>query len=85
MPRSYLTLSRRRGDLVKLLASAVDQWFRYYEVRHDDHVWKVLRNAALYLYKDGYRSDGDLATLLIGTFVRMVSTKINASASATVH
>lgn len=72
-------------DLVKVLASAVDQWFRYYEVQHDDHVWNVLHNAALDLYKDGYRSEGDLATLLIGAFVGVASTKINASASATVH
>jgi hypothetical protein len=72
-------------DLVKVLATAVDQWFRYCEVDHDEHVWNVLRNAALDLYKDGYRSEGDLATLLIGTVVGMASTKSNASASATVH
>lgn len=72
-------------DLVLLLASAVDQWFRYYEVEHDHHVWDVLCNAAIDFYNDGYRSEDDLATLLIGTFVGVASTKINASSSATVH
>lgn len=72
-------------ELVLLLASAVDQWFRYYEVENDNHVRDVLCNAALDLYKDGYRSEGDLATLLIGAFVGVASTKINPSISATVH
>jgi hypothetical protein len=72
-------------DLVKVLASAVDQWFRYYDVDQDDHVWNVLWKAAFDLYKDGYRSEDDLATLLIGTFVGLASTKVNAPSSATVH
>lgn len=72
-------------DLVLLLANAADQWFLYYAVEHDDRVRDVLCNAALDFYKDGYRSEDDLATLLIGTFVGVASTKINASSSATVH
>ncbi len=32
----------REKDLVLLLASAVDQWFRYYEVENDHHVRDVL-------------------------------------------
>lgn len=63
----------REKDLVLLLASAVDQWFRYYEVENDHHVRDVLCNAALDLYKDGYRSEGDLATLRTGTRVGLVS------------
>ncbi|MFP3547319.1 hypothetical protein SB748_28315 [Rhizobium sp. SIMBA_035] len=72
-------------DLVKVLGSAVDQWFRYYEVENVHHVRNVLCNTALDLYKDGYRSEGDLATLLIGTFVGIASTKINAPSSLTIH
>ncbi|TAX22738.1 hypothetical protein ELI02_33840 [Rhizobium leguminosarum] len=72
-------------DLVLLLANAVDQWFRYYAVEHDDRVRDVLCNAGLDFYKAGYRSEDDLATLLIGTFVGLASTKINTPASATVH
>ncbi|NLS07955.1 hypothetical protein HGP14_32530 [Rhizobium sp. P32RR-XVIII] len=72
-------------DAMKMLSRAVQRWHRDYEVKHDDHASHVVRHAVIALFNDGYRSEGDIATLLIGTYVGLSSTKVNALTSSSVH
>lgn len=69
----------------KMLSRAVQRWYRYYEVEQDDRASHVLRHAAITLFNDGYRSEDDIATMLIGTYVGLNSTKVNALTSSSVH
>lgn len=72
-------------DAMKMLSRAVQRWFRNYEVEHDDHASHVPRYAAIALFNDGYRSEGDIATMLIGTYVGLSSKKVNALTSSIVR
>jgi hypothetical protein len=62
------------------------------ESRAESHLFKHSqckimsdRNAALNLYRDGYRTIDDIATVLIGTYVGLSATRINAPTSEAVH
>jgi hypothetical protein len=45
----------------------------------------VLRTAATNRYNEGYRTADDIAAVLIGTYVGIYSTNVNAPTSASVH
>ncbi|NKN09527.1 hypothetical protein [Rhizobium laguerreae] len=74
-----------REQLTQMLSRAVHRWFRYYGLERDNYASQVLCNAALEFYNEGYRSEDDIATILIGTYVGVDATKINAPTSAAVH
>lgn len=69
----------------RMMSEAVHAWHRFYKVSVDDQASEVLCNAAVDLYNQGYQTAGDIATVLIETYVGIPSTKINAPASASVH
>ncbi|MGZ2461781.1 hypothetical protein [Rhizobium anhuiense] len=74
-----------KEQAMKMLSRAVERWYRYYELEHDDGASDVLCNAAIALFNEGYRSEGDIATMLIGTYVGLDATKVNAPTTATLH
>lgn len=45
----------------------------------------MLYTAAIDFYNEGYCTADDLATILIGTYVGIYSTRVNAPASQTTH
>jgi hypothetical protein len=67
------------------MSEAVRNWYRFYEVPPNKQSSQVLCTAAINLYNEGYRSVDDIATVLIGTYVGIWSTKVNAPTSATIH
>ncbi len=75
----------RKDNEIPLMQQAVLHWYRYYEVSPDEPSSRVLRLAATKLYGEGYRSVEDIATMLIGTYVGIWSTKVNAPGSSAVH
>jgi len=69
----------------RMLSEAVQAWYRHYDVDPDEPVSAVLCSAALSLYQRGHRSVEAIASGLIGAFIGMPSTRINAPTSASVH
>jgi hypothetical protein len=69
----------------RAMSEAVQNWYRFYEVPPDEQSSQVLCTAAIELYNQGYRSAGDIATALIGTYIGIWSTKVNAPASSAIH
>jgi hypothetical protein len=78
-------MNKQQNFEFRLMSEAVQAWYRFYEVSPDDRASHVLCNAAIDLYNDGYRTVDDIATVLIGTYVGIWSTKINAATSTSVH
>lgn len=78
-------MNKQQNFEFRLMSEAVQAWYRFYEVSPDDRASQVLCNAAIDLYNDGYRTVDDIATVLIGTYVGIWSTKINAATSTSVH
>ncbi len=74
-----------KGSECRILAEAVLQWYSFYEVAPDDEASSTLVAAALEFFHDGYHTADDLAVRLIGTYVGIWSTKINAPTSAAIH
>ncbi|MGB8291607.1 hypothetical protein ACCS68_29115 [Rhizobium beringeri] len=74
----------KRPDLTAM-SEAVQAWYQFYEVPRNDHSSRVLCSAAVELYNDGIRNVDDIAAALIGTYIGVWSTKINAPTSASVH
>jgi hypothetical protein len=72
-------------SVVAIVSEAVRRWFEFYEITPDSKALNALCNAALNLYRDGYRTIGDIATVLIGTYVGLSATRINAPTSEAVH
>jgi hypothetical protein len=70
---------------VALLSQAVQQWYRFYEVPLDETASDTLCGAALELYTQGHRTVEDIATILIGTYVGISSTRVNAPTFRSVH
>jgi hypothetical protein len=79
-----MTQKSARPDIA-LLSEAVQRWYRFYEVSPDEAVSDVLCSAALGLYREGHRSLEDIATVLIGTYVGISATRVNATTSQLVH
>jgi hypothetical protein len=69
----------------RAMSEAVQNWYRFYEVPPNEQSSQVLCTAAINLYNEGYRSADDIATALIGTYVGVWSTKVNAPASSAIH
>ncbi|KQV18240.1 hypothetical protein ASC97_29690 [Rhizobium sp. Root1203] len=69
----------------RTMSEAVQHWYRFYEVPPNDQSSQVLCTAAISLYNEGYRSVDDIATALIGTYVGIWSTKVNAPTSSAIH
>ncbi|MGO6727864.1 hypothetical protein ELI54_30075 (plasmid) [Rhizobium ruizarguesonis] len=68
-----------------LMSKAVREWYRYYEVEWDDQASSFLCDAAIEFYNEGCRSVEEMATLLIGTYVGLAATRVNAPSSSSVH
>ncbi|MBY5801136.1 hypothetical protein [Rhizobium leguminosarum] len=68
-----------------LMSKAVRAWYRYYEVEWDDQASSFLCDAAIGLYDEGCRSVEEMATVLIGTYVGLAATRVNAPSSSSVH
>ncbi|TAX38963.1 hypothetical protein [Rhizobium leguminosarum] len=68
-----------------LMSKAVREWYRYYEVGWDDQASSFLCDAAIGLYDEGCRSVEEMATVLIGTYVGLAATRVNAPSSSSVH
>ncbi|MBB4291517.1 hypothetical protein GGE16_003576 [Rhizobium leguminosarum] len=69
----------------RIMSQAVREWYRYYGVEWDDQASSFLCDAAIGLYEQGCRSVEEMATTLIGTYVGLPATRINAPSSDTVH
>jgi hypothetical protein len=70
---------------VDVILLAVRRWSEFYEVPLDEGVSDTLCGAAIRFYGKGYRTADDLATMLIGNFVGLCPTRINALTSASIH
>lgn len=73
------------GSDCRMLAEAVLQWYSFYDVPPDDQASSTLVGAALEFFHDGYHTTEDIAVMLIGTYIGIWSTKINAPTSAAIH
>jgi hypothetical protein len=61
----------------KTMSDAVQAWYRFYELDPKD--------GPSDFYNAGHRTPGDIATALIGTYVGIHATRVNAPTSAAVH
>jgi hypothetical protein len=78
-------MTKPRGSEFKMLSEAVQAWYRFYEVSPHARASQFLSKAAINLYNDGYKTADDIASVLIGTYVGIWSTKVNAPTSASIH
>jgi hypothetical protein len=78
-------MNKQQDSEYRLTSEAVQRWYRFYEVLPDDRASRVLCAAAVDLYQHGYRTADEIATMLIGTYVGIWSTKVNAATSQSVH
>lgn len=69
----------------RMLSEAVQAWYRYYELRPDEQASHVLCSAALEFFDEGYCTLDDVSTMLIGTYVGISATRVNAPTSKSVH
>ncbi|KAA0690946.1 hypothetical protein DTW90_29055 [Neorhizobium sp. P12A] len=69
----------------RAMSEAVQNWYHYYGVPPDEQSSQFLCTAVMNLYNEGYRSVDDLATALIGTYIGISSTKVNAPTSSAIH
>ncbi len=69
----------------RAMSEAVQIWYRFYEVPPNERSSQVLCEAAISLYNEGYRSVDEIATALIGTYIGLWSTKVNAPTSSAIH
>jgi hypothetical protein len=68
-----------------IVSKAIREWYRHYNVTWDDQASSFLCDAAIELYDDGCRSVQEMATILIGTYVGLAATRVNAPSSNSVH
>ncbi len=68
-----------------MLAEAVQRWFDFHEVKRTERVDKIVCEAAIRIYKQGYRSVDDVATVLIATYFGPLAIEVNALSSSSVH
>lgn len=69
----------------KTMSEAVQAWYRFYQIDPKNGLSDLLCRAAIDLYRDGYHSSDDIATALIGSYVGIHATRVNAPTSASVH
>jgi len=68
-----------------IMTGAVREWYRHYNAMWDDEASSVLCDAAIELYNEGCRSVEEMATVLIGTYVGVAATRVNAPTSDAIH
>ena len=79
-------MQRRPDDpAFRMMSEAVQQWYRFYLASPDEKATETLCSAAIDLYNEGYRSADGIATVLIGTYVGIWSTRVNAQSSEAMH
>ncbi|MBX5174456.1 MULTISPECIES: hypothetical protein [unclassified Rhizobium] len=78
-------MTRGAPNDYRIMSKAVREWYRYYEVEWDDQASSFLCDAAIELYDRGCRSVEEMATILIGTYVGLAATRINAPSSDSLH
>ena len=66
-------------------SAAVQAWYRFYHEKPELGASSILCRAAIQLYGDGHRSVEDIATILVGTYVGMVATRVNSATSSSIH
>jgi hypothetical protein len=69
----------------KTMSEAVQAWYRFYQINPKNGLFYVLCQAAIDLYREGHHSSDDIATALIGGYVGIHATRVNAPTSAAVH
>jgi hypothetical protein len=72
-------------DERQIISKAVAGWYRHYNVTWDDQASSFLCDAAIELFNGGCRSAEEMATVLIGTYVGLAATRVNAPSSDSVH
>ncbi|RFB85492.1 hypothetical protein B5K08_26095 [Rhizobium leguminosarum bv. trifolii] len=77
-------MANNRADY-RIMSQAVREWYRHYGVEWDDQASSFLCDAAIELYDQGCRSVEEMSTTLIGTYVGLAATRINAPSSDSVH
>jgi hypothetical protein len=75
---------REKPDF-KTMSEAVQAWYRFYELDPKDGLSHVLCQAAIDFYQAGHCTADDIATALIGNYVGIHATRVNAPTSAAVH
>jgi len=68
-----------------IMSRAVQAWYRFYEADWNDETSSFLCSAAIELFNGGCRSSDDMATALIGTYVGLAATRVNAPSSNAIH
>ena len=69
----------------RILSEAICKWYSYYDENPDDRSSQTLCNAAVKLFNEGFRTSEDIVTQLIGTYIGIWSTRVNALTSDSVH
>jgi hypothetical protein len=69
----------------KTMSDAVQAWYRFCDLDPKDGLSNVLFQAAIDFYNEGHRSTDDIAAALIGTYVGIHATRVNAPTSAALH
>jgi hypothetical protein len=78
-------MAKIRDSEFKMLSEAIQAWYSFYEVSPDARASQFLSNAATNLFNEGCKTADDIASVLIGTYVGIWSTKVNSPTSASVH
>ncbi|MGZ2432627.1 hypothetical protein [Rhizobium redzepovicii] len=68
-----------------IISKAVSQWYRHYNAAWDDDASSFLCDAAIELFNEGCHSVDEMATALIGAYVGLAATRVNAPSSSAVH
>jgi hypothetical protein len=67
------------------MSEAVQAWYRFYKIDPKEGLSDVLCRAAIDFYRDGHHTADDIATALIGAYVGVNATRVNAPSSTSVH
>jgi hypothetical protein len=77
-------LSRQKPDHASSLSAAIAEWYRFYGVVPDASASNVLCDAAMALSAEGYAGE-EIAAILISVYVGILSTRVNAPTSQSLH
>jgi hypothetical protein len=72
-------------DDVEIIAAAVGEWYRHYQISPEDDSSQVLYKAAIDLFASGHRGVKQISSILIDEFVGEVSISVNAATSSSIH
>lgn len=68
-----------------VISGAVSAWYHYYGATWDDRASSILCDAAIAIFDGGCRSVDGIAAALIGSYVGILGTRVNAPTSEAVH